>query len=55
MEGGVHFHALHEQAADRVAFAMGIEQPPHLVAIPHVTPLKLWQGRVAAVDMVEDG
>jgi hypothetical protein len=37
-----------------MALVEGIEQPPHLVAIQHVTLLELGQDHVISVDGVED-
>ena len=55
MGGGLRLRGPHQQAADGMALVERIEQPTHLVAIPHVPPLELGQGHVAAVDVVEDG
>jgi hypothetical protein len=33
----------------------GIHQTSDLIPIPDVTPLELWQGNAAEVDLVENG
>jgi hypothetical protein len=53
--GRPRFRGPHEQTADGMATIEGIEQPAHLVTVPDVTPLELWERHVAAVDVVEDG
>ena len=55
MGAGLRLRGPNQQTSDGMAHVEGIKQPPHLVAIPHVAPLELGPGHVAAVDMVEDG
>ena len=55
MGSGLRLRGPDQQTADGMTLVEGIEQPAHLVAIQHVTPLELGQGHMAAVDVVEDG
>jgi hypothetical protein len=55
MGGGLRLRGPDQQAADGMALVERIEQPAHLVAIPHVASLEFRQRYVGAVDVVEDG
>lgn len=55
MDGGLRFSSPHHQAADGTAIVEQIEQPAQWVTVPHVPPLELGQGHLAAVDVVKDG
>ena len=54
VDGGLRFRSPHQQAADGMAVVEQIEQPAQWVAVPHVPPLELGQGHLAAVDVVKD-
>ena len=52
MVGRTRLCGPNQESTDRVPLIEGVEQAPHLIAVPDITALEFWERNMSVIDVV---